>query len=487
MNFKKLCAAVLTIAATFSAASCDFLHSHTFANTYSFDETYHWKQATCGCDAVSDKNEHDLANGECSACGYEIPEATFSYKVFGVGVDKTISLSTASAEHVKSVVYASTSEHIAINHEDNTILGVSLGVAEVSATVTYTDGSTSTTSCQVEVNNGCYETLTMQENFVKWTGRNFVYQNAVNCFNTASGFEITFYGTQLKAELTSAGSQTPRICVLIAEQGSPSEKIIDLTKNKTKQEITLAEGLTEGYHTVKVYKITEASHNSLAVNSLQTDGFFYAKPQEKELKIEFYGDSITTGYLNLREVFEEDGVSNEKMQNGCLTYAWLAAQSLNAEINVIARAGIGMNYSHGANYFMKNAWTQTYCSEKDFLGYNNYNPSWNFENYVADVVVINIGSNDYWGPASNYATFQQDISYLCRDLFKKHGDGLKIVLAYGMMTNGNGAELEAVANKHDNVYAIELEKSLQDHPMVFEHEIAAKTLAEFIQEKVLNA
>ena len=487
MNFKKLCTTVLTIATIFSATSCNFSHSHTFTDAYSFDETYHWKQATCGCDVVGDKKEHNLANRKCSTCDYEIPEANFSHEVFGVGVDKTIALSTTSTENVKNVVYTSTSEHIAVDNNNNTISGVSLGTAEVSATVTYSDNSTSTIRCQVEVNDGSYETLTMQENFVKWVGRNFVYQNAVNCFNTASGFEITFYGTQLKADLTSAGSQTPRICVLIDEQTSPSEKIINLTKDKTKQEIALADGLAEGYHTVKVYKITEASHNSLAVNSLETDGFFYTKPQEKELKIEVYGDSITTGYLNLREEFEEDGVSNEQMQNGCLTYAWLASQSLNAEINVVARAGIGMNYSHGANYFMKNAWTQTYCSEKDFLGYNNYNPTWNFENYVADVVVINIGSNDYWGPATTYTTFQQDISYLCRDLFKKHGDDLKIVLAYGMMTSGNGPELEAVASKHDNVYAIELEKSLQDHPRAFEHATSAKTLAKFIEEKVLTA
>ena len=484
MNFKKLFATVLTITATFSATSCDFLHTHTYEDTYSFNETHHWKQATC-CDVIGNEKEHDLANGKCSTCDYEIPEASFSHEVFGVGVDKTITLSTANTAHVKSVAYSSTSDNITINHENNTVLGVSLGRAEVSATVTYTDGSTSTASCQVEVNDGSYQSLNMQENFVKWVGRNFVYQNAVNCFNTASGFEVTFYGTSLKAEITSAGSQTPRICVLIDEETSPAKKVIDLTKTKTTQEVILADGLQEGYHTVKVYKITEASHNSMAVKSMQTDGFFYTKPQENELKIEFYGDSITTGYLNLREVIDESGVSNEKMQNGCLTYAWLAAQSLNAEISVMARAGIGMNYSYGVNYFMKNAWSQTYCSEKDFLGYNNYNPNWNFENYTADVVVINIGSTDYWGPATNYATFQQDVSYLCRDLIKKHGEDLKIVLAYGMMTVGNGADLEAIADKHDNVYAIQLEQSLEDHPRSFEHAISAKTLAKFIQEKVL--
>ena len=64
MNFKKLCATILTIATAISATSCNLLHSHTFSNEYSFDETHHWKQATCDCEVVGDKNEHNLANGE---------------------------------------------------------------------------------------------------------------------------------------------------------------------------------------------------------------------------------------------------------------------------------------------------------------------------------------------------------------------------------------------------------------------------------------
>ena len=480
-RIKSLLLACLCAATVAPITACGG-HQHEFSNTYFADETYHWSAATCCENVFSEKTKHTYNNGTCSVCAYEIGAADFKYEAFGVGVDESISLELTNSEFVKQVSYSTTSDVLSIDEASGQVSGVALGTAELSATITYDDNSTSTATCQVEVNDGVYSKMTMKENFIKWVGRNFVYGNSVNCFNTASGFETTFYGTQLKAKLTSAGSQTPRICVLIDEQTSPSEKIIDLSKNKEQQEIVLAEGLTEGYHTVKVYKITEASHNSLSVDTLETDGFFFAKPETKKLKIEVYGDSISTGYKNLKEVPNDDDVINEKRQNGCLTYAWLAAQKLNAEINVIAHSGIGLNHSQGFDYLMKNAWDDTYCSANNFLGTPTGNPTWNFANYVADVVIINIGTNDYYINSSTITTTYRDsIGVLCSNLQKKHGNNLKIVFVYGLMTSGNSAPLTNLANRLDNVYAIELDKSLQGHPTALEHANAATTLATFLQ------
>ncbi|MGN0813079.1 MAG: leucine-rich repeat domain-containing protein, partial [Candidatus Coproplasma sp.] len=46
-------------------------HSHTYANDWSYDETYHWHAATCEhTEMVSDKSGHSFDNGVCSVCGY---------------------------------------------------------------------------------------------------------------------------------------------------------------------------------------------------------------------------------------------------------------------------------------------------------------------------------------------------------------------------------------------------------------------------------
>ena len=457
-------------------------HKHEFSSTYSADEIYHWKTATCCENTISEKTKHTYKNGVCSVCLNEIGLTSFKYDTFGVGVDKTASVELTNSAFVKEVTYSTTSDILSIDADNGAISGLALGTAEVSASITYVDDTTSTATCKIEVNNGVYDKLNMKESFVKWVGRNFVHSESVNCFNTASGFETTFYGTQLKANITSGGSQTPRICVLIDEQTSPAEKVIDLSKNKEKQEVVLAEGLSEGYHTVKVYKITEASHNSLSINSLQTDGFFHKKPETKKLKIEVYGDSISTGYKNLKEVPNDDDVINEKRQNGCLTYAWLTAQNLNAEINVMAHSGIGLNYSQGFDYLMKSAWDDTYCSAKDFLGYNNINPAWDFKNYTPDVVILNIGTNDYYIQSSTIETAYRDsIGILCKNLQTKYGADLKIVFVYGLMTSGNAGPLIDIANRLETVYAVELEKSQQGHPTALEHASAAATLTAFLQ------
>ena len=56
-------------------------HEHTFSDTWSYDQTYHWHASTCGHDVRSDVAEHTFAVTEldddgylvetCSICGYE--------------------------------------------------------------------------------------------------------------------------------------------------------------------------------------------------------------------------------------------------------------------------------------------------------------------------------------------------------------------------------------------------------------------------------
>ena len=58
-------------------------HEHTYSNSWSFDETYHWHASTCGHDVVKDKGEHHFVDtlGDdgslvhtCSTCEYSYSE-----------------------------------------------------------------------------------------------------------------------------------------------------------------------------------------------------------------------------------------------------------------------------------------------------------------------------------------------------------------------------------------------------------------------------
>ena len=96
----------------------------------------------------------------------------------------------------------------------------------------------------------------------------------------------------------------------------------------------LAENLEEGAHTIRVCKLTEPFTTSLGFVSLETDGYFLNRPKDRALKLEVYGDSITVGHKNMRTTAEEPDDSADKIQNGCMTYAWLAAEKVNAELNL---------------------------------------------------------------------------------------------------------------------------------------------------------
>ena len=62
---------MLGVGITFIACENDS-HTHTFASEWSWDETYHWHEATCEHkDEVNDKAEHNFVDNQCTVCGYK--------------------------------------------------------------------------------------------------------------------------------------------------------------------------------------------------------------------------------------------------------------------------------------------------------------------------------------------------------------------------------------------------------------------------------
>ena len=79
---KKLLSLLLAFCACLVFVACDdektvetpnpSAHTHEYATVWSKNETHHWYACTGeDCTEMKDKSEHTLANGVCSACGYE--------------------------------------------------------------------------------------------------------------------------------------------------------------------------------------------------------------------------------------------------------------------------------------------------------------------------------------------------------------------------------------------------------------------------------
>ncbi len=149
-------------------------------------------------------------------------------------------------------------------------------------------------------------------------------------------------------------------------------------------------GLTAGEHTLVVYKQTEALVGAAQLLGLALDSGarLLPPPPPAARRIELIGDSLSTGYGNEGE--SEKCAFSDKTQNHWKSYGAIAARALNAELVTIAWSGKGVV----RNYDMKPGETvmpQLYGAALP----EDPSSAWDFQRWVPDVVVINLGSNDF--------------------------------------------------------------------------------------------
>ncbi|CAK8995969.1 unnamed protein product [Durusdinium trenchii] len=157
----------------------------------------------------------------------------------------------------------------------------------------------------------------------------------------------------------------------------------------------IARGLAkEETHTIKCGRNTEAFYGVTILDALLVDDSCVALSPPSianELHVEFLGDSITAGWQVLLSSgsWEQGGPSNEDVFH---SYAGRLAQAWTSNWRVVAQTSIGVlpHYSFGTNF--KGMKDQFLCRELKL--YEPCPKEWNFE-WQADVVVINLGTNDF--------------------------------------------------------------------------------------------
>lgn len=226
----------------------------------------------------------------------------------------------------------------------------------------------------------------------------------------------------------------------------------------------LAAGLENTDHVLTVRKRNEAMIGSyIKFKSIEiSDGEFYTEPPEISSKtIEFIGDSITCGYGNL--VTDGGFGFTTAEEDGGMSFAHVTASALGAEYSVIARSGIGYMSRDGIS-----GDTVYTCYDKVAAlpgGEPLSSQNWDFSEHSADVIVINLGTNDNGftvnGNRVTRDMYTEDGIEFLRLIREKNPDSV-IIWAYGMMGKSNmGAFKSAVDtlnNEGDNkVYFLPLE------------------------------
>ncbi len=284
--------------------------------------------------------------------------------------------------------------------------------------------------------------------YLRIYGRTSVKDDTLYLFWTNSGFSMNFRGTGVSAKLT-VSTQNPTyygfLNVYVDGAFAPA-KTLCLTKDA---EIVLIDGLENGPHTIEVRKRNEAAYGASATVGIAgisvIDGQFITEPPPAPKRtVEFIGDSITSGFGNT--VRDGSGaIFSTDTEEGTMTYAVLAAKALGADARILSRSGIG---------FVKNASCDSFYDHYPLtcsLPGNGLDPTpWDFGASPADVVVINLGTNDGGatrnGAAIPDAEMTEDAVDLLRLVREKNPDAY-ILWTYGLMGNGRQAALKAAVDR----------------------------------------
>lgn len=236
------------------------------------------------------------------------------------------------------------------------------------------------------------------QQFVTADHAGFVYTGRINKENPLAP-TWTWPGIQIDCQFTGRGvsmkTKPNSGYFMVKIDNNPPFKVHSTVENQGI--VVLADGLSAGTHRLSLTYCHEALMRKpifygLFLNNGESLG---VAPKLSTRKIEFIGSSVTCALGN-----EWDGGKNYdvSMQNIYYGYAFMAARSLNARCQVVARSGLGIYRNTGGNVEGDKNVFPTYYP---YVNLATSGKKWNFSNYQADLVCVNLGTNDTTLPSWN--------------------------------------------------------------------------------------
>jgi lysophospholipase L1-like esterase len=191
-----------------------------------------------------------------------------------------------------------------------------------------------------------------------------------------------FTGTQVSMNLND-GKNANRFTVAV-DNGTPTT--VTTTSATT---LLLASGLTNGSHDLTIWRNTEASigvTEFMGLSGFGTGGGLTSAAAAPNRRLEVVGDSLSVGAGVEGDAACPSGIN--AYTNNYLAYGSVAARTVGADVSTIAWSGIGVYRNYDGST------TDTMPVRYPYAIPNDDTP-WNFSLYDPDVVVINLGTNDF--------------------------------------------------------------------------------------------
>ena len=291
---------------------------------------------------------------------------------------------------------------------------------------------------------------------VRLLGRQPVSQGPVPCFYTACGIECLFTGSEL-ALCLDAGFTLYEPWISVELNGA---WIARFPVQAGRSRVTLFRGMTPGVPKhVRVLKDVQAMHDDpdhfLLIEALAFEGGTFLPLPEPAYRLEFVGNSITSGEGAIGAVCEEDWVA--PFFSAVNHYARMTADALHAEWRIVSQSGWGLlsSWDNDPRRRVMDHY-DTVCGlaagpHNEALGAQQ---PYRFDSWKADAVILNLGTNDDgamgnppWTDPETGRTFAQrptpehvaELEQAAVDALKKvraRNPDAWIVWAFGMLGEG---------------------------------------------------
>lgn len=292
--------------------------------------------------------------------------------------------------------------------------------------------------------------------FVPANHKGIVYTGRVNFSNPESPLMV-YPGTMIRANFTgnfiSMKAKPGSGYFMVSIDNQPARKIFFGAQDSV---INIGRDMKGSRHSISImlsyegYKARPEFRGFLLGDGCGLTG----TPTLPERKLEYIGNSITCGYgveaTNAKVHF------SDSTENHYYTYAAITSRALNVKHMVVARSGIGMYRNYNGP---KEGSVDIMPKWYEYTSLYDDSQKWEHSKYNADVICINLGTNDFSTRNYDVALYKKNYETFVKRLRQLHPKS-KIVMMTGPMLTG------AVDSEHkmavDAVYRALSSQGLKD-------------------------
>lgn len=289
---------------------------------------------------------------------------------------------------------------------------------------------------------------------VRYTGRTQVQPDGSVTFDWVGTYlETRFSGGTLSLRLSEKGTSYYNVFV-----DGALHRVVKT--NGTDTLINFVSGINRKMHSLRIQKRTEGEFGKTTIHQfvLAPSGSMQQEPKVRTRHIEFIGNSLTCGYGT--EGKNRDEPFKLETENCNLSFSTIVARYFDADYSLIAHSGKGAVRNYGDSVrvsavTMKDKMLQTFDEGST--------QQWNFTGYRPNLVVINLGTNDFsLEPQPYKSEFVKAYTQILKQLRKHYGD-IPVLCVYSCTVPAPVYSFyEAAVNAMDdkNIFLLKMKENL---------------------------